>query len=155
VADMYISSFATPHDSRESCGYRVTFSDERTAVVATDIGFVSDTVRCALKGADLAHIESNHDLAMLQHGPYPYHLKVRVMGNGGHLSNAACGTLLPELLKGGTTRFVLSHLSRENNTTELADSEAQAALSADGAVRGRDYLLSVAAPEGTSPVMLF
>lgn len=155
AADMYVSAFATPHDSRESCGYRVTFADERTAVVATDMGFVSDTVRCALNGADLVHIESNHDITMLQNGPYPYHLKARVMGNGGHLSNAACDALLPELLKSGTTRFSLAHLSRENNTPQLAEDAARSALSADGAVRGRDYLLSVASPAGNDPVMLF
>ncbi len=155
TADMYVSSFATPHDSRESCGYRICFSDERTAVIATDIGFVTDTVRAATAGADLVHLESNHDIAMLQNGPYPYTLKTRVLGNGGHLSNVACAPLAAELMKGGSTRFVLSHLSKENNTPELAHSTVNEALSADGAVNGRDYLLSVAKPVGNEPVTLF
>lgn len=155
VAGMTVSMFHTPHDSRESCGYRITFPDERVVAVATDIGYMTDEIRGALCGCDLVHIESNHDVRMLENGPYPYSLKCRVLGEGGHLSNDACAALLPTLVQRGTTRIVLSHLSRENNTPDLALATSSAALSAAGAVLQRDYLLTAAAPVGDVPVMFF
>lgn len=155
VGDLQVTAFSTPHDSRESCGYRVAFPDERTAVVATDIGYLTDTVKKAVNGCDLVHIESNHDVRMLECGPYPYYLKERILSRVGHLSNESCASLLPLLLESGATRFVLSHLSRENNTPFLAQMTAQASLKATGALENRDFLLSVAAPIGADDVMIF
>ena len=155
IAGMEITAFATPHDSTESCGYRVTFPDERVAVIATDIGCVTDTVQTALKGADLVHIESNHDVRMLECGPYPYSLKQRILADTGHLSNDRCDALLPTLLASGTTRFVLAHLSRDNNTPLLAHAGAKAAFEAIGAREHSDYLLAVAEPESTMPIVWF
>ena len=155
VGDLQVTAFATPHDSRESCGYRVTFPDERTAAIATDIGYLTDTVKEAVSGCDLVHIESNHDVRMLECGPYPFYLKERILSRVGHLSNENCASLLPALLESGTTRFILSHLSRENNTPFLAQVTAQTSLKATGALENRDFLLSVAAPIGTDDVLLF
>ena len=155
VADMSVTAFLTPHDSAQSCGFRVAFSDGRCAAIATDMGFVAPSVVKALVGADLVHIESNHDVRMLQCGPYPYHLKCRVLGQGGHLSNEACADLLPTLLEGGTTRFVLSHLSRENNVPALAYQVSAASLAHTGATIGNDCLLSVAAPESVEGILYF
>ncbi|MBQ3094079.1 MAG: MBL fold metallo-hydrolase [Clostridia bacterium] len=155
VGDLTVQAFLTPHDSAQSCGYRVTFPDERTAVLATDMGYVTETVAKALCGADLVHIESNHDVRMLECGPYPYSLKCRVLGNGGHLSNEACATLLPMLLQHGTTRVVLSHLSCENNTPDLAKATATSHLQAAGAMAERDYQLWVAAPVGDTAPLIF
>lgn len=155
VGDLRVTAFATPHDSRESCGYRVMFPDERTAAVATDIGHMTDTVKAAVLSCDLVHIESNHDVVMLRHGPYPYYLKERILSRIGHLSNEHCAALLPELLQSGTTRFVLAHLSAENNTPQLAQTVSQTALCRTGAVEGRDFLLSVASPASERDVSIF
>ncbi len=155
VGDMAVVPFLTPHDSAQSCGFRVTFPDGRTAAIATDMGFVAPSVVKAITGADLVHIESNHDVRMLQCGPYPYSLKCRVLGRGGHLSNEACAELLPTLLQSGSTRFMLSHLSRENNVPDLAYGVSAAALCGTGAVIGNDCLLGVAAPEGADGVTVF
>jgi len=155
TGELCVTAFRTPHDSAESCGYRISYPDGRTAVIATDMGCLTQTVCEALLGADLAHIESNHDVRMLESGPYPYSLKMRVLGNGGHLSNDTCASLLPKLAQNGTTRFVLSHLSRENNTPLLALETSKASLKNSGAEEGRDYLLSAASPCGDTPVMIF
>ncbi len=155
VGDMTVEAFQTPHDSRESCGYRVTFADERTAAIATDIGHLTDTVKQAITGCDLVHIESNHDVRMLENGPYPYYLKERILSRTGHLANERCAQLLPSLLESGTTRFFLSHLSRENNTPLLALTTSQMALKATGALENRDYLLAVAAQTCTDDVLIF
>ena len=79
------------------------------------MGYMSDTVRCALSGCDLVQIESNHDVRMLENGPYPYYLKRRILGNRGHLSNEMAGQLLCELLHDNMKQVVLGHLSKENN----------------------------------------
>ncbi len=155
IGDLQVTAFATPHDSRESCGYRVIFPDERTAAIATDIGHLTDTVKEAVSGCDLVHIESNHDVRMLECGPYPFYLKERILSRVGHLSNERCAALLPSLLENGTTRFFLAHLSRENNTPLLAQMTAQTALKAMGALENRDFLLGVAAPVGTDDILIF
>ncbi len=148
VCGMHISAFATSHDSRESVGYLVEMPDSRRVAVATDTGFVTEAMMQALLGVDLVLLESNHDVRMLQNGPYPYYVKRRVLSDEGHLSNDTCAETIITLLQNGGTRFVLGHLSRENNHPELAMQTTRAALSRIGARENIDYILSVA---GTGP----
>lgn len=155
LAGMYITPFATPHDSAESVGYVVKMPDDRSVAIATDLGYLPETVIGAVQGCDLILLESNHDVRMLQNGPYPYYLKRRILSDEGHLSNDACATILGHLLETGTTRFILAHLSKENNLPALAQQTALAALADLDAVAGRDYLLSVAAPKPPEKVMVF
>ena len=155
LGNMSVTAFHTSHDCRESTGYCVTLSDDRRIGVATDLGVMTDEVREALAGCDLVHIESNHDVRMLENGPYPYPLKQRILSDRGHLSNEACATELPRLLERGTTRVFLGHLSRENNLPMLAQATAAAELAACGAQEGRDYLLWVAPPENGEPTYVF
>lgn len=154
AAGMLITAFATPHDSRESCGYILTLGDGRRVAVATDIGRMTDTIARELRRCDLVQIEANHDVRMLQCGPYPYALKQRILGDRGHLSNEACGAALPELARGGVTQFVLAHLSRENNTPPLAYLTAKTALEQQGFLENRDFRLRVAAPESAEDVWM-
>ena len=142
-----ISPFRTSHDVAESCGFSVTASDGRKLCVATDTGIVTDEMRAALTGCDLALIESNHDIGMLRNGSYPYLLKRRILSDVGHLSNLACGEFITELIKSGTTRFVLGHLSKENNIPSLAYRTTKSALDCIGAEENRDYILTVAGSE--------
>ena len=148
AAGMHIKPFATSHDCRESCGYIIETQDKRRAAVCTDLGHISEEVRETLLGCDFVMLESNHDLNMLQNGPYPYYLKRRIMGDSGHLSNACCADILPELIENGATRIVLAHLSRENNFPELALQTARAGLSLRSMTEGVDYLLYAAPPIG-------
>lgn len=154
VAGMQVTAFSTPHDSRQCFGYRVD-GDGRSMAVATDMGYMTDTVLENITGCQLVHIESNHDVDMLLGGPYPYSLKQRIRGRGGHLSNEDCGAVLPGLVGSGTTRIVLAHLSGHNNTPQLAHDCAENHLAQAGVAVGRDCLLSVAEPTGSQPVMYF
>jgi len=120
VAGMNVFSFPTPHDSKQSCGYRIVTADGRKVGIATDIGIMTDEVRMGIIGCDLTVIESNHDTNMLCSGKYPYYLKQRILSEKGHLCNDRCADELPALVESGTTRIVLGHLSRENNKPELA-----------------------------------
>lgn len=154
VADMLVTAFSTPHDSRESCGYVLTMGDGRRLAVATDIGRMNGSIERELLRCDLVQIESNHDVRMLQCGPYPYSLKQRILGDTGHLSNEACGAVLPALARSGVTQFVLAHLSRENNTPNLAYLTAKTALEQQGLLENRDFRLRVAAPESVDDVWM-
>lgn len=149
-----IKPFATSHDVAESCGFSVTTGDDRQLSVATDTGIVTDEMRDALTGSDLVLIESNHDIGMLRNGNYPYLLKRRILSDTGHLSNLACGDFVTELIKSGTTRFVLGHLSKENNIPSLAYQTSKAALDCLGATENRDYILTVAGSGAPEMVVL-
>ena len=153
IYGMTVRRFSTSHDTAQSCGYVVTLTDGRKAAVATDMGYVSETVRTALRGCDAMVIESNHDEMMLRNGPYPPLLKQRILSPSGHLSNDACAAELAELVRRGSTRFFLGHLSEENNTPALALSCAEKALCAAGFKNGYDYILCAAAPRDNEMVV--
>lgn len=154
VAGMEVSRFDTCHDCEGSSGFIVKTSDGRKMTVCTDLGYVSDTVRQSLLGCDLVLLESNHDVMMLQNGPYPYIIKQRILSDSGHLSNVACAAELCGLVESGTTRIVLGHLSRENNHPELARTTARASLIDGGFKEDLDYILYVAKPRGNKMLVL-
>lgn len=143
-----IMRFPTSHDCKGSSGYCFTLPDNQRVAVCTDLGVVTDHVRKAITGCETILLESNHDIEMLKKGMYPPQLKMRIMSEIGHISNNACSAELANLLKNGTKRFILGHLSRENNTPLLAKSCAEAALMDVGAKNGKDYILTVASPSG-------
>ena len=131
VKGLSVKAFATPHDSRASVGYRLSFEcggEEVSIAYATDTGHVTDKMRENLLGCFAAVIESNHDVDMLMNGPYPYELKQRISSNKGHLSNADCAELASLLAQNGTKNIMLAHLSEENNDPELAYGEALSAI---------------------------
>lgn len=146
VGDLKVTAFHTPHDTDESVGYRV----EGSAVfaLATDMGHVTEEICRSLLGADAVLIEANHDLQMLRDGPYPFPLKRRILSEHGHLSNADCALLAAELVRSGTRKLILGHLSRENNRPELALGTVSAALA------GLDAELFAAPPVGPLTITL-
>lgn len=154
IAGIHIERFATSHDCAGSSGFVFTLPEGKKIAVCTDLGVVTDGVRAALNGCDTVLIESNHDTEMLKKGPYPPELKLRIMSERGHISNNACAAELPGLLKSGTKRIILGHLSLKNNSPMLAKSCAEAALIDIGAENGRDYILTVAAPTGNRVTVL-
>lgn len=142
-----IDFFETSHDAVGSGGYSIILPDGRRAAVCTDLGVVTETVRQKLCGSNVVLIESNHDVEMLRRGPYAAELKLRILSDKGHLSNVACASELPSLLKSGTNRIILGHISAENNTPDIALSTARASLAAVGAKDGEDYILTTAKPK--------
>lgn len=147
VGGFLVRRFATCHDCAGSSGYRVTLPDGRNVAICTDLGIVTDEVRQGITGCELVLLESNHDVNMLQTGGYPYPLKQRILSENGHLSNTSCAAELPALVEAGAKRFVLAHLSRENNRPEIAAAAAKAALLDKKMQEGGDYLLYIAAQQ--------
>ncbi len=155
VAGMLVKPFKTSHDCADGRGYTITGSDGSSKIaIATDTGVVTPEVMNAIKGCNLAYVESNHDVNMLKNGNYYFELKKRILSDKGHLSNDACAELLKALVNNGTTQFVLAHLSLENNTPDLAYGTATHALTEMGALVNRDYLLRVAEPKNTQKTIL-
>jgi phosphoribosyl 1,2-cyclic phosphodiesterase len=137
VGDMTIVPCRVAHDAAATYGFRVG-ADGCTAAIFTDLGGPSDTVRTALAGADLTIIEANYDRDMLENGNYPWFLKSRIKGRGGHLSNDDCADLLVRAFTADRPRDVwLAHLSANNNTPEKAVDTVATALDAAGIVHAR------------------
>lgn len=153
LPEMRISSFKTSHDAAESCGYTVETADGRKIALATDMGYVSETVRNAICGCDAVLIESNHDEGMLRRGPYPPLTKQRILSDRGHLSNPACAAELINLIKSGSTRFFLGHISGENNTAALAYETSFNVLTQQGMRQNYDYTLAALSHEGGEMVV--
>lgn len=127
VRDVDVTSFATPHDAAESVGYILEQGGSRFGF-ATDLGFVPRDAAECLRGCEAVVLESNHDPHMLQVGPYPYPLKMRVAGPAGHLSNPDCAVFAADLVKNGARTIILAHLSEKNNIPVLALQQTKAAL---------------------------
>ena len=125
--EMVVTVFPTSHDAAESVDYRFDCGGAAAGVL-TDTGFVTMEAREALSGVGLLVLESNHDEEWLLSGPYPPHLKDRILGPKGHLSNDTAACFARMMAMRGTRRFVLAHLSKENNTPEKALQTAVFAL---------------------------
>ena len=119
IKDMDISTHPISHDAADPVCY--SFSDGKSkAALATDLGCYDDDMISFLSDHDSLLIEANHDIRMLEAGPYPYQLKKRILGDKGHLSNESSGLLIRELLNDHIKNIILGHLSHENNFIELA-----------------------------------
>ena len=120
IGALKVQSFRTSHDAADSVDYRIDAPDGALGAL-TDTGYVTDAAAQALKGVDTLLLEANHDIETLQSGPYPYHLKRRILGEHGHLSNAAAADFALWCAQRGTSDILLAHLSAENNTPAMAE----------------------------------
>lgn len=151
VGDIEVFPFSIPHDTIDPVGYTFRFGGKYYSV-ATDTGHVSESILKHLCKSDAVLIESNHDVQMLLDGPYPYPLKKRILGDKGHLSNENCAHFAAQLVKWGTTRIALGHLSEKNNAPELAY-EATARCFCENNIKiGTDVVLQVAPKEGVCEI---
>lgn len=142
LGEMIIRPFSIPHDSSEAVGYSFYANGEKISI-ATDIGMINENIRKNLYKSKLVVVESNYDTNMLMVGSYPYSLKQRVLSSGGHLSNEDCGNFCVELVKKGTEKILLAHISRENNFKELAFETTKSILKDNNITVGKDVFLDV------------
>lgn len=121
VGELEVKPFEISHDAVKPVGFTVrVFGSNAKAGFVTDLGIVSETVKRELQGSKMVFIESNYDEKMLLGGIYPKIVKNRIKGSFGHLSNAQSLEFAKFLFENGTKCFVLSHISENNNTPELA-----------------------------------
>lgn len=119
IGDIDVESLPVSHDAARPLAYRMG-SGGSSAAVVTDLGYYDHQLVDHLQGLDAILLEANHDLRMLEVGPYPYYLKRRIAGSHGHLSNEASGQFLNELLHDQLKKVLLGHISKENNMAALA-----------------------------------
>ena len=148
IGEIGVKPFSIPHDAADPVGYSFMCGDEKVAV-ATDIGELKKDLFEAIRGSKTILLESNHDVNMLEIGKYPPQLKRRIRGKLGHLSNDDAGRAAEFLVRLGTERIILGHLSEENNYPELARQTVICVLNDAGIKCGRDVLLGVALPQQT------
>ena len=154
MGDIEVKPFRISHDSNEPSAFRLENSGKSVAV-ATDLGNYDDYIVQKLRNLDAILLESNHDLHMLEVGPYPYPLKRRVMGNQGHLSNELSGRLLCDILHDDLKSVVLGHLSKENNYEELAYETVKLEVTlGNNPYRGEDIPISVAKRDAVSDIVV-
>ena len=118
IGDVTVHPFRISHDANEPVAY--TFTQKcadgiKKASVVTDLGYFDDYVVDNLTESDIMLVEANHDINMLQVGPYPFYLKKRILGNKGHLSNETSGQLVNSMLHDKLKKIYLGHLSKVTN----------------------------------------
>ncbi len=154
VKDLTVNPMTISHDAAEPVGYRVTYGTKK-ACVCTDLGCYNEYTAECLKDSDVLLLEANHDVNMLQVGPYPYPLKQRILSRLGHLSNRMSGELLCRVLNDHMKGIFLGHLSQENNYPELAFETVRLEIMQQGQYRADELPLGVAARKEASPLVEF
>ena len=119
--DLSILTVPVPHSGSENVAFVASYGGERAAII-TDLGSWTDELIKHVHGCEHISIEANYDDQKLNSGPYPYSLKERIRGRGGHLSNNQTGQFLAQVSTKNTRNIVLTHLSEKNNSPHLAES---------------------------------
>jgi phosphoribosyl 1,2-cyclic phosphodiesterase len=144
VGDIHVRSFRTSHDAAESVCYSFLRGGRQISVL-TDTGYVSESVYDEIKDADILALEANHDPNVLHMCRYPYYVKRRILGDHGHLSNEAAAECIARLQKEDfkRRRVLLAHLSKENNSPELAMMTIRNCLEDEGVYPGDELVMDV------------
>ena len=119
IPDLNIKTFKMSHDAADTRAFLITEKDS-SVVYITDTGYINSKYLKEMHGKNVYFIESNHDIEMLMHGPYPEWLQKRVLSDVGHLSNKFAGIYLSKLINQNTKKIMLLHLSEKNNTEKCA-----------------------------------
>ena len=128
IKDILVETFTKCHDAADPMGLIISSNGSRLGLI-TDLGRSTRLVEERLKDCKALIIEFNHDNEMLEQGPYPLHLKRRIKGPEGHLSNSQAGELLKIISHRDLDQIVLAHISKINNLPEKALHEAEEVLS--------------------------
>ncbi len=147
IDKLRITPCMVPHDSKVCLAYVFEYRNKKFSI-ATDLGFMPEEMMKLMAKSDLVYIESNHDKKMLLGCAYPYIIKQRIMGEHGHLSNDQAADIIVKLAKTGTRYFVLSHLSENSNTPEVAYLKSAKALENAGYILEKDVYLRYSRQDG-------
>ena len=142
MSDFVITPFEVPHDSTDNVGYKVKYRDVVFCIM-TDVGHVTNEMKHIIGETNYLVIEANHDEEMLNQGPYPQHLKSRIIGPTGHLCNRDCAVAVAENATDILKHVWLCHLSEENNHPVLARKTVEQVLQSYGIIPGKDFILDV------------
>lgn len=142
LKDLTVCPINIFHDALEPVGYVFFYKNKKISVV-TDTGMVNEDMKKQIKNSNLYLLESNHDIKMLKEGNYPWSLKQRILSTRGHLSNNDSATTLGEVLNGEQEVILLGHLSKDNNTPEIAYNTVSTFLENKGLKLNKDISLDL------------
>lgn len=131
LAGFEITAFEVMHDGLDNMGFSLKFGPH-TFVVATDMGAVSKRADFYIRQANYLVMESNYDLMMLRNGRYPEYLKARIQTERGHMDNLVTAAYLGEIASRQLSHIFLCHLSKDNNTPEIALNAVRMSLERKG-----------------------
>lgn len=143
INDVCVQPIELSHDAACTFGYALTSQGKKVSIL-TDLGHVTRKIIDAAAGSSIVLLESNHDVEMLNAGPYPYRLKHRILSGKGHLSNAAAAEAAFDLARTGVRGIILGHLSINNNLEELALQTVSGFLTGKGVEVGRHMGITLA-----------
>ncbi|MFN8248064.1 MAG: MBL fold metallo-hydrolase [Ferruginibacter sp.] len=118
VGDLHIKAFGKFHDAADPHSFIVSYEGINVGVF-TDLGIACDNLVHHFKQCHAAYLEANYDKILLENGRYPIHLKNRIRGGHGHLSNEQALRLFCDHRPGFMSHLFLAHLSKDNNDPEL------------------------------------
>ena len=127
VGDINVQSFGIPHDAEDPVGFCLEAEGVKVGI-ATDLGYVPDSIKYHLRGVHFLLFESNHAIEMLKVGPYPWSVKQRVMSRKGHLSNDTTCDYIENDLDSNVQALILGHLSEQNNHPVIVRQGAEDSL---------------------------
>lgn len=151
IGDIDVLSYNVSHDAIQPQFYAFEKA-KKQFVMLTDTGYVSDRLRSQLKNASAYLIESNHEIEMLRYGAYPWSLKQRILGDKGHLSNEDGALAMVDLIGNNTKEIYLGHLSRDNNTKQLAMSSMEDILMHHNFAVNEEFHLYMTDPAESTPL---
>lgn len=153
INTLSVRAVATSHDALSPCAYRISDGKKDFGLV-TDLGTYNDYIVDSFAGVNCMVLEANHDIRMLETGPYPYPLKRRIMGDKGHLSNEAAGRLIDRLLGSQVQEILLGHLSKENNYPDLAYETVKTEIDiSDSEYHSKEFKIGVAGRDAPSHII--
>lgn len=118
IGEIIVEPFLKWHDAADPYSFFISYKNIHVAVI-TDIGHACEEVKTYFKKCDAAFLEANYCETMLKEGDYPFHLKKRISGNSGHLSNHQALELFLQHRSQKLKLLILSHLSKNNNRPEI------------------------------------
>ncbi|MGO4928066.1 MBL fold metallo-hydrolase [Fundicoccus sp. Sow4_D5] len=151
LGDLDIMTYSVSHDAISPQFYAFQ-KGKKQFVMLTDTGYVSQKLRSLLVNANAYLIESNHEIEMLRYGKYPWSLKQRILSDKGHLSNEDGALAMIDLIGENTSDVYLGHLSRDNNTKQLAMHAMEDILNQHDIDIQKQIKLHMTDPEIASPL---
>lgn len=132
IGELIVNSFQIPHDAAEPVGFILTNGETRMSMVS-DVGYVTNLMRENLKGCNGLYLEANYDQTLLeQDTKRPWATKQRIVSRHGHLSNHQAAELIAEVACEKLKFVMLSHLSSDCNSPDIASRTISKALKQNG-----------------------
>lgn len=122
-----VEAFKVEHDVELCLGF-VLRSDGKKMFYASDIGSYDNLVLSKAENSHFIGIESNYDPYMLRNCAYPQHLKDRISGGSGHLSNQQASAFIRESVCADTRHIMYLHLSENSNNVSVVEKMIDADL---------------------------